>query len=237
MTTWLIHNSRFDTEFFAASYYFAGTTGINRLWASLVWNIEINGGAGSDFDGAAALNDLDLFLYDVTAPDDPQLMSASSDSAGSTENLWIRLNKPGSYMIQIKPGVGQPPFNWDYALAWRIGKPTDNDTDSMGDDWEVENGFNPLSHDSFVDADGDDASNLKEYLKGSNPQDDQDIPGLLADVDYDIDSDGTDLAGCIFEFEVCDSQSGCSPKCDLDQNGHVDQIDLFLIAEDFGKRE
>jgi hypothetical protein len=173
----------------------------------------------------------------VTAPDDPQLVSASTGSAGSTENLWIRITRPGNYMIQVTPGAGHPPFNWDYALAWRIGKPADNDTDSMGDDWEVENGLNPLNPDSFEDADRDDASNLKEYLKASNPRDDQDIPGLLADVDFDIDSDGTDLAVCISEFKVCDSQSGCSPRCDFDKNGYVDQIDLFLIAEDLGKRE
>ncbi len=219
----------------AASYYFASISGLNRLWASLVWNIEINGGAGVDFDGAAALNDLDLFLFDVTAPDDPQLVSASTCSAGSTENLWVRISKPGNYMIQVTPGAGQFPFNWDYALAWRIGKPTDNDTDSMGDDWEVENNLDPLIHDSFEDADDDDASNLKEYLKDSNPQDDQDTPGLLADCDFDIDTDGTELAACISEFGVCDSQSGCSPKCDFDQNGSVDQVDIFLIAEDFGK--
>ena len=218
-----------------ASYYFASNTGLNRLWASLVWNIEINGGAGSDFDGATSLNDLDLFLYDVTAPEDPQLMSASTDSAGSTENLWFRIKKPGNYMIQVRPGLGQAPFNWDYALAWRIGRPTDNDTDSMGDDWEVENGLDPLTHDSFEDTDGDDASNLKEYLSGTDPQNDLAVPGILVDTDFDMDTDGNDLATCITEFDVCDSQSGCSSPCDFDQNGSVNEIDLFLIAEDFGK--
>ena len=218
-----------------ASYYFTSNTGLNRLWASLVWNIEIFGGAGSAFDGATTLYNLDLFLYDVTTPNDPQLMSASTDSPGNTENLWFRLSKPGNYMIQIRPGLGQVPFNWDYALAWRIEKPTDNDTDSMGDDWEVENGLDPLSRDSFEDADGDEASNLKEYLSGTDPQNDLVVPGILVDTDSDLDTDGNDLVTCLSEFDVCDSQSGCSSKCDFDQNGSVDETDLFLIAEDFGK--
>jgi hypothetical protein len=180
-----------------ASYFFTNDTGLNRLWASLVWNIKIAGGEGSNFDGAAAFNDLDLFLYDVTAPEDPQLISASTGSAGSTENLWLRISKPGNYMIQVRPGVGQAPFNWDYALAWRIGRPTDNDTDSMGDDWEVENSLDPLIHDSFADADGDDASNLKEYLSGTDPQNDLSVSGILVDTDFDMDTDGNDLATCI----------------------------------------
>ena len=180
-----------------ASYFFTNDTGLNRLWASLVWNIKIAGGEGSNFDGAAAFNDLDLFLYDVTAPEDPQLISASTGSAGSTENLWLRISKPGSYMIQVRPGLGQAPFNWDYALAWRIGRPTDNDTDSMGDDWEVENSLDPLIHDSFADADGDDASNLKEYLSGTDPQNDRSVSGILVDTDFDMDTDGNDLATCI----------------------------------------
>ena len=219
----------------AASYYFKSDTGLNRLWASLVWNIKIAGGGGSNFDGAAALNDLDLFLYDVTAPEDPQLISASTGSAGSTENLWLRISKPGNYMIQVRPGVGQSPFDWDYALAWRIGRPTDNDTDSMGDDWEVENGLDPLTHDAFADADGDDASNLKEYLLDTDPQNDLIVPGILVDIDSDRDTDGNDIATCVSEFGACGSLSGCSPKCDFDQNGTVDMTDLFLIAEDYGK--
>jgi hypothetical protein len=218
-----------------ASYYFTSDTGLNRLWASLVWNIKITGGGGSNFDGAAALNDLDLFLYDVTEPADPQFISASTGSAGSTENLWLRISNPGNYMIQVRPGVGQSPFDWDYALAWRIGRPTDNDTDSMGDDWEVENGLDPLTHDSFADADGDDASNLKEYLLDTDPQNDLIVPGILVDIDSDRDTDGNDIATCVSEFGACNSQSGCLPRCDFDQNGTVDMTDLFLIAEDYGK--
>jgi len=218
-----------------ASYYFTSDTGLNRLWASLVWNIDISGGDGSDFDGAAVLLDLDLFLYDVSAPEDPQLVSASTGSDGSAENLWDRIGKPGNYMLQIRPGIGQAPFTWDYALTWRIGRPTDKDTDSMGDDWEVENGLDPLTHDSFEDADGDGDSNLKEYLSDTDPQNDQVRPGILVDIDSDTDTDGYDLVTCMSEFKACDAQSGCLPKCDFDQNGSVDITDLFLIAEDYGK--
>jgi hypothetical protein len=105
----------------------------------------------------------------------------------------------------------------------------------MGDDWEVENALNPLINDSFQDADHDDASNLKEYLSGTDPQNAQVLPGIIADRDSDKDTDGADLAQCITEFGSCRALNGCIPICDIDQNGDVDKIDLFLIAEDFGK--
>jgi hypothetical protein len=103
-----------------ASYYFRGNTDFNRLWASLVWNIRIDAGSGEIFDGKATLVDLDLLLYDVTDPGTPQLIAASTDSAGNTENLWIQLKKNKDYMLQVKPAPGQTEFKWDYALAWRI---------------------------------------------------------------------------------------------------------------------
>ena len=72
---------------------------------------------------------LDLFLYDVTESNDPHLVTSSTSSAENTENLWVQLPKKGNYMIQIKPGAGQTDFLWDYAVAWRISKSTEKNSD------------------------------------------------------------------------------------------------------------
>ena len=46
----------------------------------------------------------------------------------------------------------------------------DDDDDGMPDDYETNNGFNPLNaQDADKDADGDGFSNLEEYLAGSDP--------------------------------------------------------------------
>ena len=103
-----------------ASYQFAVGKASGRLWAALVWNIDIDAGGGPYFVGSAALYDMDLLLYDVTEPAAPQLVAASSGSGGNTENLWVELNGKRQYRLQVSPGAGQRAFNWDYALAWRI---------------------------------------------------------------------------------------------------------------------
>jgi hypothetical protein len=107
-----------------SSYYFSVTDGSRSIWVSLVWNVDITGGTGATFDGHGILYNLDLFLYDVTEPNDPRLVASSTSTADNTENLWTRLPHKGRYMIRIKPGTGQANFLWDYALAWRIAKPT-----------------------------------------------------------------------------------------------------------------
>jgi hypothetical protein len=112
-----------------ASYYFSVAEDFQNLWASLVWNIKIAGGTGSTFDGEGILYNLDLLLYDVTKPNDFHLVTSSTSSAENTENLWVQLPKQGNYMIQIKSGAAQKDFLWDYALSWRIAKPTDKNND------------------------------------------------------------------------------------------------------------
>lgn len=48
----------------------------------------------------------------------------------------------------------------------------DRDADGMRDDWELANGFNPDDPgDALVDADGDGASNVQEFLTGTGPRD------------------------------------------------------------------
>lgn len=108
-----------------ATYHFSVGEAPGRLWAALVWNIAIDAGSGPYFVGSAALYDLDLLLYDVTEPAAPRLVEGSTGSGGNTENLWVALNGRRKYRLQVRPGAGQPPFTWDYALAWRIGSQAD----------------------------------------------------------------------------------------------------------------
>ena len=116
------------------SYYFSVAKDFNRLWASLVWNIRINPGSGEFFDGTPTAFDLALYIYDVTDPQTPRLLASSTQSGGSTQNLWLRLKKDKNYLLQVKPAPEQAPFVRDYALAWRFQKAADRDGDGMGDD-------------------------------------------------------------------------------------------------------
>ena len=46
----------------------------------------------------------------------------------------------------------------------------DTDSDGMPDAWEVTNGTDPLVDDSASDPDGDNLSNIDEYLEGTLPK-------------------------------------------------------------------
>ncbi len=112
-----------------ATYYFTVDSDYTKLWASLVWNIDINGGTPYIFDGTATLYDLDIFLYDISDPENWLPVDSSTSDGENSENLWITLEIGHDYALQVKPGSGQEPFEWDYALAWRMAMPYDSDGD------------------------------------------------------------------------------------------------------------
>jgi len=177
-----------------ASYYFS--TGANpvMLSATLAWNIDIDGGNGPNFNGAAELYDLDLNLYDVTGS--PVLLESSSSSIDNTETIWATLAENKNYRLEVVRGSGQGAFNWDYALAWRRvdldltdtdgdGIPdindTDDDNDGLSDVDELTAGTDPLN----PDTDNDSFPDGTEVLAGTNPLDISDFP-----VWGDINGDG-----------------------------------------------
>ena len=118
-------NGRSNT---AGSYYFTADQNHRMLYASLVWNIDINGGTWNNFDSTATLYDLDLYLHDVTDLQAPQLVASSTGTGDNTENLWVPLTPGRGYRLQVRPGQGQGAFQWDYALAWRINADQDGTT-------------------------------------------------------------------------------------------------------------
>jgi len=131
-TEGLIENSGFDYDpsfggdngsNSEASYFFSTDIDPVQLVASLVWNIDIDSGSSGNFNGAATLFDLDLFLYDTMGSaneNDWQVLGSSESLWENTENLWMMLDSNRDYAIQVAPGSGQAAFEWDYALAWQV---------------------------------------------------------------------------------------------------------------------
>lgn len=113
----------------------------------------------------------------------------------------------------------------------------DDDNDGMPDTYEENNGLNPLVNNAFDDSDNDGFSDFREFLSGSHPGNELDLPPLIADKDTDNDVDGDDFSSFVMEF----GQTECSVSnpCDFDLDGDkdVDDIDLYLFTEDFGRVE
>jgi len=72
-------------------------------------------------------------------------------------------------------------------------------------------------------------------LSQSDPWNDQDIPPIIADFDFDDDTDGIELTTLIDEFGRDDCSEFDPCECDLDGDGDVDDVNLFLFSEDFGR--
>jgi hypothetical protein len=170
-----------------ATYSFAGGNDHRRIYASLVWNIKIQGGTAVNFDGTAALFHLDLALYDTTNPSDWVLVTESSATGENSQNLWWPLRSGHDYILMVSPGEGQPAFEWDYALAWRMTTPRDSDQDGMDDDWEVQYGL-AMDDDSDAQANPDDdgLTNQEEYVAATDP--------VNPDTDGDGFSDGMEVS-------------------------------------------
>jgi hypothetical protein len=151
---------------------------------------------------------------------DPALTDTDGD--GVDDSLDLFPIDPNEWADNDGDGVGD---NLD----------TDDDNDGMPDTYETENGLNPKVNDALVDSDSDGFINFREFLSGSHPKDEFDLPPLIADTDMDNDVDGSDFSSLIVEF----GRTGCSASgmCvfDLDNDDDVDDFDLLLFSEDFGR--
>ncbi len=103
-----------------ASYFFTADADHNMITASLVWNIDIDGGTPTYFNATATLYDLDLYLFDVTDPMDWILAADSTSTNENTENIFISLEDGRDYMLRVLAKDEQDDFSWDYGLAWCI---------------------------------------------------------------------------------------------------------------------
>ena len=94
--------------------------------------------------------------------------------------------------------------------------PNDFDHDGMPDEWEIENGLNPLEDDSMKDKDGDGLPNINEYEMNTSV------------TNPDTDDDGLEDG---YEYKI-----GTNPKtADTDGDGISDSIDKCPLEP--GKQE
>ena len=176
------------------SYTFSTGADQVMLTVALAWNVAVAGDGRDSFPGAAALYDLDLRLYAITAGND-ELLVESASTIDNTENIWTRLDANKTYRLEVAPKPGQALFEWDYALAWKMAVLVDTDSDDIPDSIDTDDdndglldideinvyGSDPLRSDS--DADG--LSDSEEIDYGTNP--------LAMDTDLDQYSDAEEI--------------------------------------------
>jgi len=166
-------------------------------------------------------------------------VSIDSFSPNPASSIEILPDSDGDGVADKYDVFPQDPNEWEDTDGDGIGNNADpdDDNDGMPDDFETTYGLDPFSNDTFEDADGDGYCNLREFLSISNPNNEYDIPNCIADFDVTLDIDGSDISVLIQELGIID----CSPQfpctCDMDGNGAVDEIDLYLFIEDFGRSD
>lgn len=85
----------------------------------------------------------------------------------------------------------------------------DDDNDGMPDEYETDNGFDPLdASDAQMDADSDGVSNVDEYLAGTNPNQDDYPPVLIVPDDIEVVSTGPLTQVDLGEATASDARDG-----------------------------
>lgn len=190
---------------FSGAYCQAGAPDHNRFIVGTVWN-DLNQDGDYDEDeglgGVTVMPDKGTFFavtgdaggyaIPITAPDSFMVTFSGGDLGTSSATLPATVGA-ASVLLDFKAGVdsdGDGVPDEDDAFpndpnesvdtdGDGIGNnaDTDDDGDSMPDDYELANGLDPLDPaDADEDADNDGATNLEEFEAGTDPQDPNDVP-------------------------------------------------------------
>jgi hypothetical protein len=121
-----------------ATYAFMPDANSTMLFATLSWNVDLEGGQ-SQFITTTRLSNFDLELLHFV-DDGVEVVAASDGTNDTTENLWLANLIPGEqYALRV---TRDDAFDaWDYGLAWQITH--DPDAPLFGD----------LNGDDLVDLD------------------------------------------------------------------------------------
>ena len=210
-----------------------------------------NSGLGIDFNMLAPeLGQVFFIGNGVNSANLPQEFIAPT---GATR---LFLGVPDAFDFNGAPGYYDD-NDGSYTIRFGINEGLDTDRDGMLDSWEIAFGLDPFNpKDAFENPDVDGASNLEEFLAGSNPKGSLIVEECTLDVDGDrsVNSwadgllfirhmyglSGSSLVqdavgnGCTrcssSSVEVFLDQCAASGASDIDGNGEVDALSDGLLA-------
>lgn len=134
-------------------------------------------------------------------------------------NSSIRLTALSGTLVALAVDIdGDGIFEINATLKWtELGGPVgadlaDNDHDGMHNSWESFYGLDPnYAGDAALDKDGDGASNLSEYLAGTNPNDRNSIPPAVGLAIAVSDTPDPALVGGNVTYAISVTNMGSSP--------------------------
>lgn len=200
-----------------ATYPLPVSTVPQLLTATLAWNLDVNGGTQSSFNGSATLRDLALTVLDVSNASSPVAVWTSQGTLDNTENAWLVVPANGRYALRVTRASGAA-FSYDYALAWQLLPDADGDGAHDGQDNCVQSANGPIIPDA-----------------GGKSQLDSDADGYGNLCDGDMDQRGGLVNAA--DLAVFRSTFGtASPNSDMDGSGGlVNAADLALFRARFGR--
>ncbi|MCH7753056.1 MAG: S8 family serine peptidase, partial [Planctomycetes bacterium] len=140
------------------------------LLATLVWNREVSTDVEDIEDAiytAAALENLDLFLFDTSDLINP--VASSISTVDNVEHLFLSIPTSGQYLLEVRSAGGMIANPLAYSLAWNVDVPpvvfAGADFDEDGDVDEVdlglwEAGYGLTGSAAHIDGDANDDMNV-----------------------------------------------------------------------------
>jgi len=185
------------------------------LTASLVWNLDIEGGTSTSFDPevtqvcnpARTLCNLNISLIDLGNSD--AVVASSASTTENTENLWLVVPANAQYALRVTKTGND--FDWDYGLAWQVLR--DSDADGVYDDQD--NCIN-AANSAQVDSDSDGFGNI---------------------CDGDFNNNGVTNAQDYVLFKAAVGGASVPPsysQYDLNANGYINTQDYILFRNTLG---